>query len=95
VKEWAKIDEKAFLSKKKKYVVCVDTLGQDRELTEDQRRFVLKTIAQFKQIWEEKERENLRRDRDRRIAQLEKERELGDNGEPAKLQEEEEGYVED
>ena len=73
----------------------MDTLGQDRELTEDQRRFVLKTIAQFKQIWEEKERENLRRDRDRRIAQLEKERELGDNGEPAKLQEEEEGYVED
>ena len=95
MKEWAKIDEKGFLSKKKKSVVCVDTLGQDRELTEDQRRFVLKTIAQFKQIWEEKERENLRRDRDRRIAQLEKERELGDNGEPAKLQEEEEGYVED
>ena len=34
-KEWEKLEEKAFLTKKKSYVVCLDTLGQDREFTDD------------------------------------------------------------
>lgn len=67
-RHWDEILEKAFLAKKKRYVVCIDTIGQDRELSDDQRRFVLQTVKQFRLIWEEKERENLRRDRDRRIA---------------------------
>lgn len=32
----------------KKYIVCLDTLGQDRELTDDQKRFALKSVKKFK-----------------------------------------------
>lgn len=34
-KEWEKLMEKPFITKKKSYVVCLDTLGQDREFTDD------------------------------------------------------------
>jgi len=56
VRNWEKIEEKPFNIKKKSYVVCLDTLGQDREFTDDQRRFVLETIKKFRAMWEEKER---------------------------------------
>ena len=93
-RQWEELLEKPLIGKKKQYVVCVDTLGQDRELTDDQRRFILETIKQFRSIWESKEAQNLRRDRDRRIAQLDRERELNEAGEAGKIQEEEEAFVE-
>ena len=38
-----------------KFVVCLDTMGQDREFTNDQRRFVLETVLAFKKAWEQSE----------------------------------------
>ena len=49
---WERIEEKAYATKKKRYVVCVDTIGQDREMLESERRFVLETVKKFRGIWE-------------------------------------------
>lgn len=86
-KEWEKLEEKPFISKKKSYVVCLDTLGQDREFTDEQRRFVLNTIKTFKGLWEEREKQNLTNDRDHRLHELEFEREWIDQQENVGLQE--------
>ena len=43
-KVWDELLEKPYSTKKKSYVVCIDTLGQDREFSDDQRRFILETI---------------------------------------------------
>ncbi len=56
---------------------------------------MLRTIQEFKAIWEEKERSNLRDDRKRRIAQLDREREFAETGEGAKMQEEEDKAVDE
>jgi hypothetical protein len=45
-----------------KFVVCLDSLGQDREFSEDQRRFVLNTIKRYIQFWEDSEKRALDRD---------------------------------
>lgn len=34
-KEWEPLVEQAFASKKKRFVVCLDTLGQDRPITDE------------------------------------------------------------
>lgn len=43
-KVWDALEEKPFISKKKSFAICLDTLGQDREFTDAQRRFVLNTV---------------------------------------------------
>ena len=50
---------------KEAFVVCLDTLGQDRELTPEEKRFVLQTVKSFREIWEKTEADALRQDRDR------------------------------
>ena len=57
-----------YLSSQEKFVVCLDTMGQDREFTGDERRFVLRTVQTYKKIWEAEQRDNLTRDRDERLA---------------------------
>ena len=46
-------------------------MGQDRELTEEQKRFVLETVEKYIEIWEKEERVALESDRDRRLEALE------------------------
>lgn len=43
-KEFPLEEVKPFQSSDEKFVICLDTLGQDREFTNDQRRFVLETV---------------------------------------------------
>jgi hypothetical protein len=57
-----------FIATEEKFVICLDTLGQDREFTEDQRRFVLNTVQEYRKIWEAEQKDNLTRDRDQRLA---------------------------
>jgi hypothetical protein len=92
---WEVLAEKPFLTRRKSYVICLDTLGQDREFSDEQRRFVLNTIAKFRTIWEDKERANLRRDRERRVAQLEWEREFAESGDLQKQNDEEDKQIDD
>ena len=46
----------------------MDTLGQDREFTDTERRFVLRTITSFRKTWEAEQRDNLTKDRDEILA---------------------------
>jgi len=64
---WPVIEEKRFLTKTRKYVICLDTLGQDREFTTEERRFALDTVNNFAEIWERREAENLTKDRNLRL----------------------------
>ena len=54
--------EAAFLTKKKEYVVCIDTLGQDREISEEDRKYVEELVKLFAKSWEEKEKHLLSHD---------------------------------
>jgi len=56
-----------FTSTEEKFVVCLDTLGQDRQFSDAERRFVLTTIQTYKKIWEAEQKGNLTRDRDERL----------------------------
>jgi len=88
-KVWEQLVEKPYITKKKSYVVCLDTLGQDREFTDDQRRFILETIKKFISLWEEKERRFLTRDRDLRLQAIEDEKDYIEQGDYAQLNEDE------
>lgn len=48
-------------------MVCLDTLGQDRGFTDDERRFVLTTVQRFKKFWEDSEVRALNNDCNRKI----------------------------
>lgn len=53
-----------FKTAEEKFVVCLDTLGQDREFSEDERRFILNTVDKFRQAWEAEQIRNLTKQRD-------------------------------
>lgn len=59
-----------FQVQQNKFVVCLDTMGQDCELTDDQRRFVLQTVQVFREQWERAEVQCLTKDRDLKIELL-------------------------
>lgn len=40
----------------------MNTMGQDRQFTEDEIKFVLDTVKHFKTVWEEVEKRNLEKD---------------------------------
>ena len=70
VREWEEINLASFTSTDEKYVVCLDTMGQDRELTDDEKRFALRTVERYIEIWEENVRKSLEADRDKRLAAI-------------------------
>ena len=49
------IEAKPFKTFKEEYVVCLDTLGQDRQFSDDEKRFVLETITAYRECWEKQE----------------------------------------
>jgi len=74
--------------------VSLDTLGQDREFTAEQRRFAIQTIADFTAIWEAREKENLTKDRNLRLKMMELDKEYTENL-STKLADDEEEHVKD
>jgi len=50
------------------FVLCINTLGQDRGLTEEQRKYIEDWAKNFRENWGRAEREALNRDIDARIA---------------------------
>jgi len=67
VREIEKMDLQPFNCIQKKFLICIDTMGQDCEISEDKRRAVLETINIFRAQWERSEVMCLTHDRDRRI----------------------------
>jgi len=57
----------------------MDTLGQDRQFSNDQKRFTLQTILSYKEAWEAQEVASLTADRDRKLELLRVEKD--ENGE--------------
>jgi hypothetical protein len=43
-------------------VVCLNTLGQDLEFSEDEKQFALKTVKMYKDTWDALEKKNLDND---------------------------------
>jgi hypothetical protein len=76
---WPEVEEKPFLTKPRKFVVCLDTLGQDRTFTNEQRRFALETVKNFAAIWERREAENLTKDRNLRLQMTEIDKEYNEH----------------
>jgi len=64
-RQWDEIQPRPLETVKECFVVCLDTLGQDRELSPEERRFALQTVKSFREIWEKTEADALLQDRDR------------------------------
>jgi len=43
-REWEEIENSPYQTFKEEWIVCIDTMGQDRELTNEQKRFALSTV---------------------------------------------------
>jgi len=67
-REFPEESVKPFICTENKFVVCLDTLGQDREFSDEERRFVLRTVTNFRKTWEAEQRDNLTKDRDEILA---------------------------
>jgi len=60
----------------KKFVVCIDSMGQDRVFNQEERRFILETIHKYRTHWENFERDKLKMDRDALVAEKKKDEEI-------------------
>jgi hypothetical protein len=61
-KQWEDIKPQPYLTQKVSFVVCLNTMGQDREFTDDEKKFALRTIRAYRDRWEEVEKSNLEQD---------------------------------
>lgn len=73
-KVWEEIKTQPFKSRPIKFVVCLNTMGQDRELTAEQKTYALKTVQFFRDTWEATEIKNLEADIKRKVHNLESEK---------------------
>lgn len=88
------VKEPEYKTKPMSYVVCLDTLGQDRELTQEQKTLVIETVAKYRQNWEDRERLRLTNDRKIKEEEKQKEAEFAEKLLPT-IQEEEDKFVEE
>jgi hypothetical protein len=61
-RKWDEIKPKAFRTQTVSFVVCMNTLGQDREFTQEEVKFAQRTVRDFAAQWEKIERANLEED---------------------------------
>ena len=84
-KEWPTFDEPVISKKNREFVVCMDTMGQDRVFSEKDKEFALKSIYRFRKHWEDFEEAKLKADRDALINQKDEDNELFDEAKLADL----------
>ena len=63
-KEWPEVELPPIVTELRKFVVCIDLLGQDSEFSDDQKNKILETVFKFKDHWEKFEKRCLEEDRD-------------------------------
>lgn len=68
-REWDEITLPPINTQLKKFVICMDTMGQDREFTKQEKVFAIQSIYRFKKYWEDFENEKLIADRDSLVAE--------------------------
>ena len=61
-KTWDEIGFQPFKTEKVQYVVCLDTMGQDRRYSEEEKLQALRTVQSFRDRWEVVEKTNLEGD---------------------------------
>ena len=93
-KQWEEINEKEYLVNEKKYVVCIDTMGQDRALKEEQIKFAVNIVKEYSENWEQTEKDNLRKDVQRKVEACRKDKDYFEN-ESDNIKSDEEKYVDD
>jgi len=82
-----------YIRTEKKYILCLDTLGQDRVFNFEEKSFIFEAVKTIKIFWEELEKTLLLKDRDLRLKQMDKENVLRDPQYIEKLENDEEKYV--
>lgn len=93
-RDWETIKAAPYMTTEQKFVVSIDTLGQDNDLSDDQKRTALETVLKFKETWEQFEADQLTKDRDNRMAFSVSDKEwAAENVE--KIKEEEDKFVEE
>jgi hypothetical protein len=73
-KKWEPIQSKPYLTRKVQFVSCLNSMGQDRKFTEQEKLFALRTVQKYRDRWEQAERENLKADIARKVATMEDDR---------------------
>ena len=61
-------------------------MGQDREFTEDEKKFALRTVRDYRDRWEQVERDNLQSDIVRRVQRIKYDREYKEHREQVDAQ---------
>ena len=69
-RKWEVFKPKPYLTQKVQFVCGLNTMGQDRKFTAEEKLFALRAVQKFRDRWEASERENLKSDIERRIAQM-------------------------
>jgi hypothetical protein len=75
VREWDEITLPSIVTEQRSFVMCLDTMGQDRQFSKEQKAFALKAVFRFRQHWETFEREKLIADRDALVAEKDQDNE--------------------
>lgn len=92
-KTWDEIVLPPISTVDKKFVVCLDTMGQDRVFSMEERKFILETIHKFRCYWEEFEKAKLEADRDALIVEKKNDEEVINEEFIMNQKEREEGLV--
>ena len=93
-KIFEEIKEKEFLFSELKYVVWIDTMGQDRSLTSEQIKFSIGIVKDYAQTWQNTEQNELRKDIHNKIEAAKKDKEHLEL-EERNIQMDEERYIEE
>ena len=74
-RRWDDIKTKPFKTQAVQFVVCLNTLGQDREFTADEIKLAQRTVRDYATQWEKIERKNLESDVQLRLASIQADQE--------------------
>ena len=86
-REWAVVEPAPFMTKKIQYCVCLNTMGQDRQYSEEEKLAALRTVQEYRDRWEALEKENLANDVKAKLERSEYFLMYRDNQEPVDAQE--------
>lgn len=69
-KKWEVIEPKPFLTRTVKLVCCLNTMGQDRKFTAEEKLKALRIVKEYRDLWEQSDQQNLKSDIEIKIANL-------------------------
>ena len=73
-RDWTLYEYEPFKTQKVQYCLCLNTMGQDREFTDEERLYALACVKNYRARWEQVEREQLRRDVEYKISTIKSDR---------------------